>query len=52
MRYEEGPKDLLADDCRILKHLDKTYGTPRDSPLHHDNRCIKCTQQTTSQESE
>lgn len=24
-----------------LKALDKAYGTDKDSPLHHDNRCCK-----------
>lgn len=29
-----------ADMCKHLKAMDAYYGTPKNSPLHHDNRCV------------
>ena len=26
--------------CKELRRLDEKYATERDSPLHHDNRCV------------
>lgn len=31
--------DRYRADCEKFKRLDAEYGTPRNSPLHHDNRC-------------
>ena len=28
--------------CEDYKILDKLYGTTKNSPLHHDNRCKEC----------
>jgi hypothetical protein len=28
-----------AEYCTFLKAMDEYYGTPKNSPLHHDNRC-------------
>lgn len=29
-----------AEWCKYYKALDEKYNTSKDSPLHHDNRCI------------
>lgn len=31
------------DECARLKGLDVRFGTSTLSPLHHDNRCERCT---------
>jgi len=28
-----------AERCKWLKAMDEYYGTPKNSPLHHDQRC-------------
>jgi hypothetical protein len=28
-----------ADMCKHYRAMDEYYGTPENSPLHHDNRC-------------
>lgn len=29
-----------ADYCKFLKEMDAYHETPKNSPLHHDNRCV------------
>lgn len=30
------------EKCDLFKRLDAKYATPRNSPLHHDDRCPIC----------